>query len=178
MTISKRYLTFLTNMTLGTIGLIAHYSNCMILIPMLFGLGTPLVNIDKSLKQKLGLTLVIVIASTAIFFVAILTAISFDFDKYIFPGIVVGIAGVLILGINGLLIDTIKLNFKTINLTFLLSGLSLPIWLLLTENILSKTFTDNEMVRQFGVMFFWMSMTTIGICLSIQKELTVLPIKN
>ena len=179
MTISKPYLTFLTNMTLATTGLIlAYFSNWMIFIPLLFGLGVPLVNIDSPLKQKLGLILVTVIASTAIFFVTILTAIGFDFDKYIFPGIAVGIAGVLILGINGLLIKTIKLNFKSFSLTFLLSGLSLPIWVLFTENTLSKTFTDNEMVRQFGVMLLWMLMTTIGICLSIQKELTVSTIKN
>lgn len=174
MTIAKPYLTFLTNLILATIGLtIADFTNWMILIPILFGIGVPLVNINRPLKQKLGLTLVIILTSTAILFVSILTVISFDFDKYIFPGIVVGIAGVLILGINGLLIKTIKLNFKTITLTFLLSGLSLPIWVLFTENIFPKTFSEIEIVRQDGVMLFWMTMTTIGICLSIKKELTV-----
>jgi hypothetical protein len=174
MTIIKPYLTFLTNLILATIGLTtAHFTNWIILISLLFGLGVPLVNINKPLKQKLVLTLVSIIASTAIFFVTILTVISFDFDKYIFPGIVVGIAGVLILGINGLLIKTIKLNFRTIALTFLLSGLSLPIWVLITENVFPKTYSVIEMVSQDGVMLFWMTMTTIGICLSIKKELTV-----
>jgi hypothetical protein len=171
MRISKPYLTLLTNLTLATIGsTIAFLTNWMILIPIIFGLGTPLVNIDKPLKQKLSLTLVTVIVSTAIFISTILAAISFDLDKYVFPGLLVGLAGVGIIGINGLLIETVKLNFKTITMTFLLSGLSLPFWILLTENLLPKTFTNIEIIRQFGVMMFWMTMTTIGISLSISDE--------
>jgi hypothetical protein len=142
----------------------------MIIIPVLFGLGIPLVNIDKPTKQKIGLTIVTVLVSTVIFIATILAAISFDFDKYIFPGLLVGLAGVGILGINGLLIETIKLNFKTITMTFLLSGLSLPIWIIFTENIFPNTITNIELARQFGVMLFWMTLTTIGICLSIKAE--------
>jgi ethanolamine transporter EutH len=145
----------------------------MILIPMLFGLGVPLVNIDRPLKQKLQLTLVVVLVSIVIFIATVLAVISFDFGKYLFPGLLVGLAGVVILGINGLLIETISFNLKTISLTFLLSGLTLPIWVLLTENVFPKTFTNVEMVRQYGVMLFWMTMTTIGICYSIKKDLTI-----
>ena len=83
----------------------------MIIIPILFGLGIPLVNIDKPLKQKIALTIVIVFVSSVIFIATVLAAISFDFDKYIFPGLLVGLAGIAILGINGLLIESIKLNF-------------------------------------------------------------------
>lgn len=173
MTLSKPYLTFLTNLSLATIGLIlAYMTDWMILIPVLFGLGVPLVNIDKPFKQKLQLSLVVVVVSIVIFITTIWAAISFDLDKYIFPGLLVGLAGVAILGINGLLIETISFNLKAISLTFFLSGLSLPIWVLLTENIFPMTFTNVEMVRQYGVMLFWMTLTTIGICYSIKNELT------
>jgi hypothetical protein len=169
MTISKPYLTLLTSLTLATVGsTIAYLTNLMIIIPVLFGLGIPLVNIDKPLKQKIGLTIATVFVSTVIFIATVLAAISFDFDKYIFPGLLVGLAGIAILGINGLLIETIKLNFKTVSLTFLLSAVSLPVWIILTEHIFPKTITNIELVRQFGVMLFWMTLTTIGICLSIK----------
>ena len=122
MTISKRLLTLVTNLTLATVGsTIAYLTNWIIIIPILFGLGIPLVNIDKPLKNKAGLTLVIIIVSVAVFITAIMTAVSFHFDKYIFPGLVVGTSGVLLLGVNGLLIESIKVNTKTVLVTFLLS---------------------------------------------------------
>ena len=171
MTISKPYLTLLTSLTLATFGLIVAYmTGVMIIGPLLFALGIPLVNIDKPLKQKIGLTLVIMIVSVSVFIGTILAAIGFDFDKYIFPGLLVGLAGVAILGINGLIIDTIQLNLKTILLTFLLSGFSLPLWIFLTENIFSKTLTNADLIRQFGVMMFWMALTTIGICSAIKPK--------
>lgn len=142
----------------------------MIIIPILFGIGIPLVNLEKPLKQKVVLIAVTIIISTVIFVATVLAAISFDFDKYIFPGMLVGLAGIAILGINGLLIENIKLNLKTITLTFLLSGLSLPIWILMTENVLPYSIKKMELVRQFGVMIFWMTLTTIGICMSIRES--------
>jgi len=170
MTISKPYLTLIVSLTLATLGsTIAYLTNLIIIIPLVFGLGIPLVNIDKPLRQKIGLTLVITFVSFIVFILTVITAISFNFDKYVFPGLLVGIAGILILGINGLLIETIKLNLKTIALTFVLSGLSLPTWIILTENVLPTTMTKIELVRQFGVMLFWMTMTTVGICFSIKR---------
>ena len=171
MTISKPHLTLVTNLALATVGsTIAYLTNWIIIIPILFGLGIPLVNIDKPLKYKAGLTLVIVIASLAVFVIAIMTAVSFNFDKYIFPGLVVGISGVLLLGINGFLIESVKVNTKTVLVTFLLSGLSLPTWIILTESILPTTIRDNDVVRQFGVMLFWMTLTTIGITIGIENK--------
>ncbi|WP_419803410.1 hypothetical protein [Mucilaginibacter sp.] len=159
------------SLTLATLGsIIAYLTNLIIIIPLVFGLGIPLVNIDKPLRQKIGFTLVITFISFIVFILTVITAISFNFDKYVFPGLLVGIAGILILGINGLLIETIKLNLKTIALTFVLSGLSLPVWIILTENVLPTTMTKIELVRQFGVMLFWMTMTTIGICFAIKKN--------
>jgi len=171
MTISKPYLTFFTSLTLATIGsTIAYLTNWIIVIPVLFGLGIPLVNIDKPLKQKIGLTIVAVFVSTLIFVATIIAVLSFDFDKYIFPGFLVGLAGIAILGINGLFVENIKLTPYTIALTFLLSGISFPIWIILTENIFPNTITNIELIRQFGGMFFWMTSTTIGICLSIKPK--------
>jgi hypothetical protein len=171
MTISKPYLTLLTSVTLAVIGsIVAYFTDWMIIIPFVFGLGIPLVNIDRPFKQKIGLTLVILIASVTVFIGTVSAAIGFDFDKYIFPGLLVGIAGVAILAINGLIIDTIKLNFKTILLTFLLSGISLPVWIVLTENVFPKTITNLDFIRQYGVMMFWMTLTTIGICSAIKPK--------
>jgi len=171
MTISKPYLTLFTSVTLAVIGsIVAYFTDWMIIIPVLFALGIPLVNIDKPFKQKIGLTLVIIIVSVSVFIGTVFAAIGFDFDKYIFPGLLVGLAGVAILAINGFLIDTIKLNFKTILLTFLLSGISLPIWIILTENVFPKTIANIDLIRQYGVMIFWMTLTTIGICSAIKPK--------
>jgi len=64
MTISKPYLSLLISLTLATFGLtVAYVTGVMIIAPLLFALGIPLVNIDKPLKQKIGLTLVIMIVS-------------------------------------------------------------------------------------------------------------------
>ena len=164
-------MTLIVSLTLATLGsTIAYLTNLIIIIPLVFGLGIPWVNIDKPLRQKIGLTLVITFVSFIVFILTVITAISFNFDKYVFPGLLVGIAGILILGINGLLIETIKLNLNTIALTFVLSGLSLPIWIILTENVLPTTMMKIELVRQFGVMLFWMTMTTVGICFAIKRK--------
>jgi hypothetical protein len=171
MTISRPYLTLLTSLIFATLGLVVAYlTGMMIIVPVLFGLGFPLVNIDKPMKQKIGLTLVIMIISVSVFIGTILAAIGLNFDKYIFPGLLVGLSGTAILGINGLLAETIKLNTKTILATFVLSGISLPVWIILTENVFPKSVTNIELVRQYGVMLFWMTLTTIGICLAIETE--------
>ncbi|MBK8444405.1 MAG: hypothetical protein IPL35_13760 [Sphingobacteriales bacterium] len=91
----------------------------------------------------------------------------FSFGKFISLALFAGLAGAGFWGINGLLIESARLNIKTITIVFLLSGLSLPIWIILTENIFSKTFTNVELVKQSGAMLFWMALTTIGMCLSI-----------
>ena len=68
MAISKQYQTLLTSLTLATFGLtVAYMTGVMIIAPLLFALGIPLVNIKKPLKQKIGLTLVIIIVSVSVF---------------------------------------------------------------------------------------------------------------
>lgn len=171
MKLSKSKLTVLTNLTLAIIGLlIAHLTNLIILVPVLFALGTPLINLDIALKQKIALTSVIILVTLIIFIITIWAAVSFNVDKYLLPGLLVGIAGVLTLGINGLLIETIRINAKTLGITFLLSGLSLPIWIFLTENVLPKVVSDINVLRQNGAMMFWMMLTTIGIGAAIKDK--------
>jgi len=166
---SKRYLTFFTNLALATLSIIlVYYTNLIILIPILFGLGVPLINIDKPIKQKIIFTLIIIIFSIVIFIFTIWAAISFHLDKYIFPGLLVGVSGIGILSINGYFIKAIKLNFKSITITFILSGLSLTLWELLFENLLPNSFVNLDIFRNYGVMLLWMVMTTIGICMSIK----------
>jgi hypothetical protein len=173
MTLTKPYLTLITNFALAVTGaILAYLTDWIILIPILFGFGIPLVNLNKPLLQKAGLTLAIVIISVVIFVGTIIAALSLDFDEYVFPGVLVGTAGVLILGINRALIETVTMNTRTVVLTFLLSGTSLPLWTVLTENIL-PSLAAIDIIRQFGVMVFWMTLTTIGIITGIkEKQLT------
>ncbi len=116
----------------------------------------------------MGLTLVIVIFLVTIFYAFVIAAISFKFDKLFFPIFIAGIAGILTLGVKGVLIDSIEMNYKTIGCTFLLSGISLPIWIILTENGLPMP-QDSALIPQFGIMIFWMAMTTIGISSGIKN---------
>jgi len=169
MTIPKSLLTFVVNISLAmTSVVLAYLTNWMILIPILFGLGIPLINIDKPYKVKIGMTLFIILVSTFIFFTSIMTLISFNGDTYVFPGFVVGTSGVLILVANGLVIDSVKINTKTILVTFLLSGLSLPIWIIMTKNM--GTIMGADIIRQFGAMMFWMTSTTVGITIGIEEK--------
>ncbi|MBK8416452.1 MAG: hypothetical protein IPN13_12235 [Bacteroidetes bacterium] len=173
MTISKKKLTILVNLILATVSiLISFWTGLLFFVPLLFALGLPLVNIDGPLKKKVGLTFVIVLTTTAIFLMTVLTAISFDFDKYIFPGLLSGFAGALILGINGLLIDNVKLNPKTLLSTFIIAGLSLPVWIFLTEQIFPDSIVKLELVRQFGMFHFWMVLMTLGFSFSIDEKPT------
>lgn len=170
MTLSKTYQTILANLALAVISIVLiRFFDWLFFAPIIFSLGVPLVNINKPLKQKLGLTAVIVAVSTAIFALTVwvVVRIYFDFDKYLFPGILMGVSGIALLSINGLLIENVKLNFKTITLTFLLSGSSLPVWTLLLENV--PTFNTENMLL-FGSMLFWMVLTTVAMSYSIQKE--------
>lgn len=171
MIISKPYLTLLTNLALAiAASIIASLTDLWIYIPLIFGFGVPLVNIEKPFMQKLGLTLLIVFFSVVIFYMAIITVLSLHFNRYILLGIISGLAGIALLGLNGYIIKTIKLNYKTILLTFLLSGVSWPIWIILSEKIIPNTILNIEFLRRFGVMLFWMTLTTIGLCLSIETE--------
>jgi len=170
MNISKSFLTILTNFVLAIFGsILAFQTDFLLFVPILFAIGIPLINLKKPIKKKIGMTLIIILVSILIFFLSILIAISFDFDKYIFPSLIYGVAGILVLGINGLLIKSINLNLKIITLTFLLSSISLPIWILGTENVSIVNLKSIAFIREFGVMILWMTLTTIGIVCGIEK---------
>jgi hypothetical protein len=141
-----------------------------VFIPVLFALGIPIVNIRGSIKQKIAQIFVISIISMALFFGSVLAMLTPGMDKYIFPGIITGMAGVGFLGINGLLIENIKVNYKSILITFLLSGFSMPFWVFTTENVLPEISMGSDSIRQIGVMTLWMIMTTIGISTGIKTK--------
>ena len=173
MSTSKRKQTILVNIMLASIGvLVSFWTGLIFFVPILFGLGLPLVNIVGPLKKKVGLTFVIVLTSTAIFLITALTVIHFEFDKYFFPGLLSGLAGVLILAINGLLIENVKLNAGTLLSTFILAGLSLPVWIFLSEYIFTDKTNNTEPIRQFGLFLLWMVLTTFGISFSVDKKPT------
>lgn len=170
MNLSKPYLTVLVNAALAFFAsIIAYFTDWLILVPVLFAVGIPLVNLDMPLKQKIGRTLVIVVVSVLIFMAAVLVTLNIDFEKYILHGLVVGVAGVLILLVNGRIIDSVKINIKTFLLTFLLSGISIPLWII-TERLLPKTIANIEIIPEFGNMMFWMTFTTIGIASGITAQ--------
>ena len=170
MNISKSYLTILTNFILAISGsFLAFQTDFLLFIPMIFAIGIPIINLEKPIEQKIGKTLVIILLSILIFFLSIIIAISFESDKYIFPSLIYGLAGIMIIGINGLLIKSINLNLKTILLTFLFSSISFPIWMLGIENISFVNLKSIPFIREFGVMILWMTLTTIGIVCGIKK---------
>lgn len=170
MTTPKRYLTIVVNVALAFIAsIIAYFTDWLILIPILFALGIPLINIDKPLKQKAGLMLLVVLISVLVFVLAVLLSLNIDYHNYVLQGLVVGIAGLLILLANGFLIQSVKITTKTMALTFLLAGSSFPLWIL-AESILPKTIANIAIIPEFGNMMFWMTLTTIGIASGIEDK--------
>ncbi|TDQ25726.1 hypothetical protein [Tenacibaculum caenipelagi] len=170
MNISKSYLTILTNFILAVLGsFLAFQTDILLFVPMIFAIGIPIINLEKPIEQKIGKTLIIILLSTLIFFLSIILVISFESDKYMYPSLIYGLAGIMIIGINGLLVKSINLNLKTILLTFLLSSISFPIWILGIENISFVNLKNIPFIREFGVMILWMTLTTIGVVCGIKK---------
>lgn len=164
----NRTLSLITTISLAIIGsLVANYIDEVSIVPVLFALGIPLINIQESLPKKIALTLLVSIASSAILLLAVITLLSVSVDKYAFPGLVVGLAGIAFLAVNSLLIKSIKPNLKSYLLTFVLSGISIPLWVFLTDNVFPKSLMDIAIIRESGAMIFWMLLTTIGTCSAI-----------
>jgi hypothetical protein len=168
MSITKPHLTVVTNLSLAIVGVILGYLfNNMIIVPILFTLGIPLVNMDRPLKQKMGFTLVIIAGSLLIFLLAIIAIFRFSFDKYIFPGMFVATAALLLLLLNGLFIRSLHVNRRSLVLTFLFAGISFPIWTALNDNVFPSALADNDLFYQVGGMLLWMLFTTVGISTGI-----------
>jgi hypothetical protein len=167
MTLPKRYLTILVNVALAFVAtVITYYTDWFFVIPVLFALGIPLINIDKPLRYKAPVTLGIIALSILIFSLGVLATLNIDYDRYVLQGLVMGAAGVLTLVANGLLIKTVRITLSTILITFLLAGISFPLWIF-AESLLPKTIADISIIPEFGSMMFWMTLTTIGIATGI-----------
>jgi hypothetical protein len=164
----NRTLSLITTISLAIVGsLIANYIDEVSIVPVLFALGIPLINIQTTLPKKIALTALVSIASSLILLLAVLTLLSFNFDKYLFPGLVVGLAGVAFLAVNSALIRSLRPDWKSYVLTFILSGISIPLWVYLSDNVFPQSLIDIAIFRESGAMILWMLLTTIGTCSAI-----------
>lgn len=171
MTVSRKYITLLTTLVFIALGIIiAYLTDWWLFVPVLFALGIPITNIQGNVKQKIAQIFVICIVSVALFFGATLAMLTPGMDLYLFPGFISGIAGVGFLGINGLLIEMIKLDYRSITLTFLLSACSFPLWVFMTGHFLPDGLTDDPDIKFAGAVILWMITTTIGISTGIKNK--------
>ncbi len=143
---------------------IAYLTDWMIVIPLLFGLGIPMINSRKPLGGKIRTTILILLGTTAIFTGAVILMLNIEYTRIILQATVVGAAGCLVLVLNGLLIKSIQLNFWSIGLTFLLAALSLPTGMWVTANLPATGGSIlANFIGQYGIMILWMFLTTAGI---------------
>ncbi|MBL7902062.1 MAG: hypothetical protein JNK73_08715 [Bacteroidia bacterium] len=172
MKLSSQVKTILSGLTFSLLGcLISFWTGWIIIIPILYGLSIPIVNVDGQFVQKFKLTLVSAISSAIILIATTVFIVGFDLGKYIFPGILVGIAAVFILVINGFLLEVINLNLKTIALVFTVSALTLPLSIYYGGRIFGSSLSDLY-TRLNGIIFVWLSMTTIAISFGMRKNPT------
>lgn len=169
---SNSYSTFFLTMLLALTGsAISYATDWMIAIPLFFGLGIPLLNIQKPFPRKLKLTLAILLGNIAIFLLVVILILNIPYESQVWQALVVGVAGVLIMVLNGWLIDDIKLTPRNIIITLLLSTFSMPLGMWLVDDIIAnKTFLFSDFFKQYGIMILWMTMTTLGIVLGIQHK--------
>ena len=172
MTNSRSFQTIFFGLALTAIGsLIAFWTGWMIIIPVFFSLSFPIVNIEKPFRQKFTRTLIIAASLTAILIATGLLFVGISLDKYIFPGILFGIASVLILIINNLLIEATKLDIKAVLITFILSGLSLPTFIFFGGRIFGDSLSDID-TRLYGIINFCLAITTITVSFGLRKKPT------
>lgn len=178
MTISKPYLTLLASLTFILIGVVINYiTDSLFFIPMLFGLGIPLVNVDKPIKKKIVSVILISLLTTLIFSAFIWTSLNLFQEIETFHTILPGLAGIIVLVVNRLFIATIRLNSKTLITTFLLSWISIVIWKLFINSVSPIEFSiDSIAYSIMGALIFWTIFTTIGICSAIQSKAINSPI--
>ncbi|MBT33744.1 MAG: hypothetical protein CMO01_29115 [Thalassobius sp.] len=164
----KAYLTLLTNIAFSILGLvIAYYSEIVVLIPIFFALGIPIVNAQGNTKQRLGKTFIILLISVVIFIITIMTLIGIR--NFFIIGLIFGVAGLAFLGINALLINDIEINRKSGLITFFLAGISFPLYIYISENTIMVNLLQNDQFRRFGAIFMWMLAVTIGVSLCFKK---------
>ncbi len=170
---SIKLVTLLVNFLLAIVGSIAAYiTGWITLVPIVFAIGIPLVNLEKPPLKKVGLISFISFINLIIFLLEVFILLNLPYDKYVFPTIAEGFAGVFVLLINGLFIKKIKISWQTSILTFLLSALAIPLSLGLIETFIEGSKLPKDVVdyfKQFGGMLFWMIFTTLGVVYAMQS---------
>lgn len=167
--------TFLVTTLLALAGaLIAYFTEWMIVIPFLFSLGIPLINSHKPLPGKIGTTIFIILGTIAIFTGAVILMLNIEYSRMLLQASVVGIAGCLILILNGSLIRVIRLSLRSVLVTFLLAATSIPAGMWLTERLPA---TGGSFLAsffgQYGIMILWMLFTTAGIIFGMRDRMHV-----
>jgi hypothetical protein len=171
MTVSKRYLTILTNSAFVLLsGTLAYLTDWFFIVPLLFGLGIPLVNAQGTLTQKGGKTFVIEVVSIALFLASLMSPLGAFFNIYVYMGLVAGVSGIVFLGIHALLIDTVNFNVKSVLTTTILTATSFLAWVYILDSLNLGQQPHEKFIRTFGPMTFWMVAVTIGIATGIEKE--------
>lgn len=111
MNINSKLLTFLVNGLLSLIGLYLSIELGLYLaFPVLFSLGTPLINLETDIWIKLQRTFIITVSTATVFLLTIGTSLVFGF--IFFPVILSGLAGILTLWIFSISIHSVKPTFR------------------------------------------------------------------
>jgi hypothetical protein len=162
---NRPYYTLIITILLAITGtLLAFFTDWMIAIPLFFGLGIPLLHLHKPLSKKIILTILIMAGNVLIFLFIVLLILNIPYESQLLQALVVGVAGAAILLLNGWLIKSIKIDVKTLIITFSLAALSLPVGIWITETFLNdSTSMMAEFLGQYGIMILWMTLTTMGI---------------
>ncbi len=157
--------TLLLTAALAIAGTFAAYlTEWMLLIPLFFSLGIPLLNIRQPGSGKIRLILWILLGTVVIFTLAVILMLNIDYSRQILQAVVVGIAGCFILLLNGMLIPDLQLSLKAFVFTFLLSSISVPFGIWITEKIPTNDISlIGDFFGQYGIMILWMVMTAAGI---------------
>ncbi|WP_258103267.1 hypothetical protein [Marinoscillum sp. MHG1-6] len=135
-----------------------HLGAPYVLFPFLFGISVPLANWNAVKYVKWRSTVTLGIISTALFFGTTAAVIALGNIHIVLSFTAVGLSGFGFLLFNSAFISTIRTNFLTGGITFILVAISIPIGKEALE-LLNKQGTDYTFL-------FSTFMTTLGICSS------------
>jgi len=157
--------TFLTNSILAFIGAYLDYKlDSFYLFPILFSIGTPLINLKGNFWKKLKLTFVIAISITSIILLTI--GFSFAFGLILIPVLLTGFAGSLSLWIFSLTIEKVKPPFLIYLITFILCLAPLVV----TEQHLNQAIFPKEVSLRIAVLWSWSLIVSLGVSFSINPR--------
>lgn len=162
---TKAFQTFFVNLIFSVCAiLIASSTGWYLLIPIIFGMGIPLVNISNQNWAKVKIMFVISISTLAIFLITL--GFFFLFEFKVIPFFFVGISGILILVVNSLLVDNIKITLFSAFLTFCLPSISLFFGFELIQSFDIIPF----LYKDYILVFLWMFSISSGICFGIRDK--------